>query len=70
MPAASRQSSCGRAALRHVAEAQGRAGVAWRARIPRESQYRALSPNSNPTMKTLMAVLDSCWIKARVYHAI
>ena len=47
------------AALRHVAEAQGMAGVAERAGIPRESLYRVLSPNGNPTIKTLLAVLDA-----------
>ena len=43
-------------ALRHVAEAQGMAAVALRAGMPRESLYRAPSANSNPTIKTLLAV--------------
>ena len=43
-------------ALRHVAEAQGMATVAERAGIPRETLYRALSPNGKPTIKTLLAV--------------
>ncbi len=47
------------AALRQVAEAQGMAAVAQRAGIPRESLYRALSPNGNPTIKTLLAVLGA-----------
>lgn len=46
------------AALRHVAEAQGMAAVAQRAGIPRESLYRALSPKGNPTIKTLLAVIN------------
>lgn len=57
------------AALRHVAEAQGMAYVAERAGIPRESLYRALSPNGNPTMKTLLAVLDAAGLKLGVYRA-
>ena len=43
------------AALRHIAEAQGMASVAERARIPRESRYRALSPPGNPDPKNLPA---------------
>ena len=54
------------AALRHVAEAQGMAAVAQRAGIPRESLYRALSPNSNPTIKTLMAVLGAAGLQLGV----
>jgi probable addiction module antidote protein len=57
------------AALRHVAEAQGMAAVAERAGIPRESLYRALSPNGNPTFKTLLAVLDAAGLKLGVYKA-
>jgi probable addiction module antidote protein len=58
------------AALRHVAEAQGMASVAERASIPRESLYRALSPNGNPTVKTLLAVLDAAGLKLSVYRAV
>ena len=54
------------AALRHVAEAQGTAAVAQRAGIPRESLYRALSPNGNPTIKTLMAVLGAAGLQLGV----
>ena len=46
-------------ALRHVAEAQGMSSVAERAGIPRESLYRALGPKGNPTIKTLLAVLNA-----------
>jgi probable addiction module antidote protein len=46
-------------ALRHVAEAQGMSSVAERAGIPRESLYRALGPRGNPTIKTLLAVLNA-----------
>jgi len=54
------------AALRHVAEAQGMASVAERAGIPRESLYRALSANGNPTIKTLLAILDAAGLKLDV----
>ena len=45
------------AALRHITAAQGMTAVASRAGIPRESLYRALSPNGNPTIKTFLAVI-------------
>ena len=51
------------AALRHVAEAQGMTAVAERAGIPRESMYRVLSSNGNPTIKTLLAVLHATGLK-------
>lgn len=46
-------------ALRHIAEAQGMSAVAKRAGIPRESLYRALGPRGNPTVKTLLAVVNA-----------
>ncbi len=58
------------AALRHVAEAQGMAVVAERAGIPRESLYRVLSPQGNPTIKTLLAVLDAAGLKLGVHRAV
>lgn len=58
------------AALRHVAEAQGMASVALRAGIPRESLYRALSPNGNPTVKTLLAVLAAVGLKLGVQRVV
>ena len=54
------------AALRHVAEAQGMAAVAQRAGLPRESLYRALSPNGNPTIKTFLAVLAAAGLQLAV----
>ena len=54
------------AALRHVAEAQGMASVAQRAGIPRESLYRALSPKGNPTIKTLLAVINGAGLHLAV----
>jgi probable addiction module antidote protein len=55
-------------ALRHVAEAQGMAQVAERAGMQRESLYRALSPNGNPTLKTLLAVLNGVGLRLAVEH--
>ncbi len=43
-------------ALRQVAKARGMATVARRARIERESLYRALSPKGNPRFSTIAAV--------------
>lgn len=53
-------------ALRHVAEAQGMSKVAERAGIQRESLYRALSPKGNPTLKTLVAVLDAAGLRLAI----
>jgi probable addiction module antidote protein len=53
-------------ALRHVAEAQGMAQVAERAGIQRESLYRALSPKGNPTLKTLVAVLEAAGLRLTI----
>lgn len=54
------------AALRQIAEAQGIASVAERAGIPRESVYRALSPRGNPTLKTLLALLNATGLRLGV----
>lgn len=56
------------AALRHVAQAQGMSKVAERAGIPRESLSRALSPNGNPTIKTLLAVLGAVGLRLGVHR--
>jgi probable addiction module antidote protein len=54
-------------ALRRLAEAHGgMAAVAMEAGIQRESLYRALSPNGNPTMNTLIAVLKSLGMRLTV----
>lgn len=57
------------AALRRVAEARGMAQVARDAGIQRESLYRALSPRGNPTIKTLLAVLQATGLKLGVHRA-
>ena len=54
-------------ALRTIAEAYGGLGaVATAAGISRESLYRALSANGNPTLKTLLAVLKAVGMKLSV----
>ena len=55
-------------ALRQIAEAQGMAAVAERAGIPRESLYRALGPKGNPTIKTLLAVVNAAGLKLAVHR--
>lgn len=51
--------AAGLLALRTVAEAYGGLGVvAAEAGISREALYRSLSPKGNPTLKTLLAVLN------------
>jgi len=50
-------------ALRTVAEAYGMAKVAEDAGIQRESLYRALSPNGNPTLRTLRAVMKAVGLR-------
>jgi probable addiction module antidote protein len=53
--------------LRAVAEAYGGLGaVAEAAGISRESLYRALSPKGNPTLKTLIAVLNTVGLRLSV----
>lgn len=53
-------------ALRQVAQAQGMDAVAKRAGIQRESLYRTLSPHGNPTLKTLLAVLEAAGLRLAV----
>jgi probable addiction module antidote protein len=54
-------------ALRSLAEAYGGLGaVAAQAGISRESLYRSLSPKGNPTLKTLLAVLNTLGLRLSV----
>ncbi len=58
------------AALRHIAEAQGgMATVAAKAGVQRESLYRALSANGNPTLKTMLAVLQATGLHLSISRA-
>ena len=53
--------------LRAIAEAYGGLGaVAAKAGISRESLYRSLSPKGNPTLKTLIAVLNTMGLSLSV----
>jgi probable addiction module antidote protein len=53
--------------LRSLAEAYGGLGaVAAKAGISRESLYRSLSPRGNPTLKTLVAVLNTMGLSLSV----
>ncbi len=53
--------------LRSLAEAYGGLGaVAAKAGISRESLYRSLSPKGNPTLKTLIAVLNTMGLSLSV----
>ena len=65
--------AAGLLALRTVAEAYGGlAAVAAEAGISRESLYRTLSPEGNPTLKTLLAVLKTLGLRLSVepeHHA-
>jgi probable addiction module antidote protein len=53
--------------LRALAEAYGGIGaIAAQAGISRESLYRALSPKGNPTLKTLVAVINTMGLRLSV----
>ncbi|GHT82369.1 DNA-binding prophage protein [Betaproteobacteria bacterium] len=59
--------AAGLLALRTVAEAYGGLGaVAAEAGISRETLYRTLSPQGNPTLKTLLAVLKAVGMRLSV----
>jgi probable addiction module antidote protein len=56
--------------LRALAEAYGGVSeVAAQAGISRESLYRSLSPKGNPTLKTLVAVLNAVGLRLSVIDA-
>jgi probable addiction module antidote protein len=55
--------------LRQIAKARGIEKVASKARIERESLYRALSPRGNPTLATLMAVTKALGLTLTVEPA-
>ena len=62
--------AAGLLALRAIAEAYGGLGkIAQEAGISRESLYRALSPTGNPTLKTLIAVLNTVGMRLSVEPA-
>jgi probable addiction module antidote protein len=62
--------AAGLLALRAIAEAYGGLGkIAEEAGVSRESLYRSLSPTGNPTLKTLIAVLNTMGMRLSVEPA-
>ncbi len=57
-------------ALGDVAKAEGMSKIARKANVTRENLYRAFSPGGNPTMATVMRVLDALGLTIRVSPAI
>ena len=56
--------------LRAIAEAYGGLGkIAAKAGISRESLYRSLSPKGNPTLKTLIAVINAVGMRLSAVEA-
>ena len=53
-------------ALGHVARSKGMAKVAREAGLSRESLYKALSPNGNPSLATVVSVLSSLGLRLNV----
>lgn len=53
-------------ALRNVAESHGIGQIAETAELNRESLYRMLSKEGNPTIKSLYAVLDALGLKLTI----
>ena len=56
-------------ALGDVAKAEGMSKVARKAKVGRENLYRAFAPGGNPTMATVMRVLDALGLTIRVSPA-
>lgn len=56
-------------ALRQIAKAHGIAKIAKKARIERESLYRALSPDGNPRFSTIMAITKALGLSLTVEPA-
>lgn len=55
-----------REALRTVARSRGMAAVAREADLSREALYKALGPNGNPTLDTLLKVTKALGIRLAV----
>lgn len=53
-------------ALRNVAEARGMSQVAREAQLNRENLYRILSPNGNPQLSSLTALLRSIGLRLAI----
>ena len=57
-------------ALGDVAKAEGMTKVARKAKVARENLYRAFAPGGNPTMATVMRVLDALGLRICVSPAV
>lgn len=53
-------------ALGEVAKAEGMSVVARKTHLARENLYRAFSPGGNPTLMTVMKVLDALGLSLKV----
>ena len=53
------------AALGDIARSKGMTRVARKAGLARESLYKALSPNGNPELATVLKVLDAVGLRLR-----
>ena len=53
-------------ALGDVAKAEGMSKVARKAKVTRENLYRACAPGGNPTIATMMRVLNALGLTIRV----
>jgi probable addiction module antidote protein len=56
-------------ALRDVAEARGVSQLAREAQLNRENLYRILSPNGNPQLSSLTALLRSLGLRLAIHPA-
>ncbi len=56
-------------ALGDVARAEGMSKVARKANVGRENLYRAFTPGGNPTMSTVLRVLDALGLTIRIAPA-
>jgi len=56
-------------ALRDVAEARGVSQLAREAQLNRENLYRMLSPNGNPQLSSLTALLRSLGLRLAIHPA-
>jgi len=57
------------AALGDIARAKGMARIARKAGLGRESLYKALSPNGNPELATVLRVVEALGLKLRAVPA-
>ena len=53
-------------ALSNVARARGMTEIARKAKIPRSTLYKALSPDGNPEFQTVRKIVDAFGLKLQV----